>query len=221
MDKVKALDKAFNLYERFFNLGISMLVFVVSNSFYWLNIFNKGNGDKVSIFLAEDILAPREGILVTVAAVFIGIYFTVISILGAIKLDSTLAKVTKSKFFKLVTFIRNAFIFAFLYLLFSIFYPWLSAHLSGYPKQLLYLILIILFLNMFLSAFKVGLALFLVFKKDFSNLHVSIEEEKEEKKKQRVILSRLEKFLNEQDTITAMKKAKETNDIIKLKNPKK
>lgn len=221
MDKVKALDKAFNLYERFFNLGISILVFGVSNTFYWLHKFNIGNGDNVSIFFAEKILAPREGILVTVAAVFIGIYFTVISILGAIKLDSTLAKLTKSKFFKLVTFIRNAFIFAFLYLLFTIFYPWLSDHLTGYPKQLLYLILIILFLNMFLSVLKVGLALFLVFKRDLSNLHEGIEEEKEEKKKQRIILLRLEKFLNEQDTTSAMKKAKEMNDIIKLRNPKK
>lgn len=39
--------------------------------------------------------------------------------------------------------------------------------------------------------------------------------------KQRVILSRLEKFLNEQDTISAVRKAKAMNDIIKLKNPKK
>lgn len=221
MDKVKALDKTFDLYERFFNLGISLLVFVVSNVFYWLHNFNVGNGDKVSIFLVDEILVPREGTLATVAAMFIGIYFTVISILGAIKLDSTLAKVTKSKFFKLVTFIRNAFIFAFLYLLFTIFYSWLSEHLNGYPKQLLYLTLIILFMNMFLSALKVAIALYLVFKKDLSNLHISIEEEKEEKKKQKVILSRLEKFLNEQDTTTAMKKAKEMNDIIKLKNPKK
>lgn len=221
MDKVKVLDKAFNLYERFFNFGISILIFGVSNVFYWLHQFKIGKGDNVSNFFAENILVPRESILVTVAAVFIGIYFTVISILGAIKLDSTLAKLNKSKFFKLVTFIRNGFIFAFLYLLFTIFYPWLSDNLNGYPKQLLYLMLIILFLNMFLSALKVALALFLVFKKDFSNLHESIEEEKEEKKKQKIILSRLENFLNEQEKISAMKKAKELNDIIKLRNPKK
>jgi uncharacterized membrane protein YozB (DUF420 family) len=221
MNRVEKLDKIYLFYEKHFNNLVVFLIVIGSNLFYWLKQFNIGNGDKVTRYIAESILVPREGILVTVAAVFIGIYFTVFSILGTIKVDSTLAILPKSKFFKLVTFIRNAFLFAFSYLIFTIFYPWLSEKLTGYPKHLLYLFLIILFFYMFLSALKVGLALFVVFRSDLSNLHEKIEIEKKEKEKHNSIFQRLEKFLNEQDQKQSLKKAIDMNEISKRKNPKK
>jgi hypothetical protein len=221
MADIHTLDKIYLFYEKHFNNVIALLIFITSNVFYWLNHFNIGNGEKVTEYLAENILFPREGILVTVAAVFIGIYFTVISILGTIKVDSTLAILPKNKFFKLVSFIKNACLFAFSYLLFTVFYTWLSEKLVGYPKHLLYLCLIILFFYMFLSAFKVAISLYLVFKSDFANLHESIEKEKREKEKQNVIFQKMDKFLTEQDEIKSKKKAIDLNEAIKRKNPKK
>ena len=58
MDKVKVLDKAFNLYERFFNFGISILIFVYRMSFIG-HQFKIGKGDNVSNF-AENILVPEK-----------------------------------------------------------------------------------------------------------------------------------------------------------------
>lgn len=218
---VEKLDKIYLFYEKHFNNIFVFTIFFSSNSFYWLNHFNIGNGESVTRYFAESILVPREGIMVTVAAVFIGIYFTVFSILGTIKVESTLAVLPKKKFFRLVTFIRNAFLFAFSYLIFTIIYPSLSEKLSGYPKQLLYLALIILFFYMFLSAFKVGLALFVVFKTDLSSLHELIEKEKKHQEKQNAVFRRLDQFLMEQDDRRAYSKAIDMNEISKRKNPKK
>jgi hypothetical protein len=221
MEDLQKIDKFYLLYEKHFNNVFVSIIFITSNIFYWLNHYNIGNGEKVTEYLAENILFPREGILVTVAAVFLGIYFTVVSILGTIKVDSTLAILPKNKFFKLVGFIKNAFLFAFSYLLFTVFYTWLSGKLNGYPKHLLYLCLIILFFYMFLSAFKVAIALYLVFKTDFANLHESIEKEKKEKEKQNVIFQKMDKFFTDQDESRALKKAIAMNEAIKRKNPKK
>jgi hypothetical protein len=221
MEKIKKLDRIFLFYEKYFNNILILLILVISHAFYLLNHFGIINGERVTEEFARLILVPREGIIVTVAAVFIGIYFTVISILGAIKVDSSLAMLPKAKFFKLVTFIKNAFIFAFSYLIFTVFYTWLSEKLTGYLQHLLYLLLIILFFYMFLSALKVGLSLFFVFKTDFSNLHESIENEKKEKEHQYIILQRLEQFLDDQDDLKAHKKAIDMNEIIKRKNPPK
>ncbi|MFZ3577872.1 hypothetical protein [Virgibacillus sp. DJP39] len=220
MDKIKTLDKLYLFYEKYFNNIVVLVVFIGSNIFYWLNHFNIGSGENITTFLAERILAPRESILVTVATVFLGIYFTVFSILGTIKAESTLGTIPKKNFFKLITFIKNAFLFAFSYLFYTIFYPWLAEQLVSYPKQLLNLFLIILFLYMFLSALKVGLALFVVFRKDLSNLHESIEKQKLETKKQREIFLRLENFLNEKDEIKDRNRAIIMNEIAKRKNPK-
>jgi hypothetical protein len=219
--QIKIFDKFYLFYEKYLNNIIVLFYFLISNIFYWLQHFGIGHGDRVSKYFATVILVPREGIIVTVAAVFIGIYFTIISILGAIKIDSTLAMLPKAKFFKLVTFIKNAFIFAFSYLIFTVFYAWLSEKLTDYLLHLLYLLLIILFFYMFLSALKVGLALFFVFKTDFRKFHESIEKEKKEKVHQYVILQRLGQFLNEQDGIKAQKKAIDMNEIMKRKNPPK
>jgi hypothetical protein len=221
MLSVQKLDQLYGFYEKHFNNIVVLLIFLTSNTFYWLHHFGIGSGEKATQFFAECILTPREGILVTVAAVFIGIYFTVFSILGTVKIESTLAVLPQKKFFKMVTFLRNAFLFAFLYLLFAISYPWLSENLTDYPKHLLYLFLIILFCYMFLSALKVGLALFMVFHTDFKYLHTLIDAEKKEKEKQQVLFQRLEKFLNEQDEIKAHKKAIDMNEIAKRKNPTK
>jgi hypothetical protein len=219
--KIKKIDKLYLFYERHFNNIIALLIFIVPNVFYWLKHFRIGPGDKITGPFVTDILTPREGIIVTVAAVFIGIYFTVISILGAIKVDSTLALLPKTKFFKLVTFLRNGFIFSLSYLILTVFFPWLSDKLTDYKHYLLYLLLIILFFYMFLTSLKVGLALFLVFKSDFANLHQEIEKEKKETENQAVILKRLEKFLDENDDKKAIKNAIDMNEAIKRKNPPK
>jgi hypothetical protein len=221
MDKVKALDTVYYLYEKFLNIVVVAIIFLLSNLFYWLNYFHIGPGDSVTIDFVETILVPREGILVTVAAVFIGIYFTVFSILGSIKVDSTLAKISKNNFNKLVSFLKNAFLCAFSYLLFTILYPWLLVKFNDYPEHLVNLFLIILFLSMFLTALKVGIALIVVFKRDLKNLHESIDKEKQEKNKQDVIFQRLEKFLNEQDDIKSIGNAFNLNEVLKRKNPKK
>ncbi|PGX01046.1 MULTISPECIES: hypothetical protein [unclassified Bacillus (in: firmicutes)] len=219
MLSVQTRDKLYLFYEKYFNNLVVVLIFSISNIFYWLNRFGIGSGDKVTGFLVENILVPREGTLGTIAAVFIGIYFTVFSILGTLKAESTLTMLPKKKFFKLVVFLRNAFLCAFLYLLFSISYASLSESLTGYPKHVLYLFLVVLFCYMFLSALKVGVALFIVFNKDLQSLHTLINEEKQEKEKQKVVFKKMEKYLDDQDEVRARVKAIDMNEIARRKNP--
>ena len=62
------------------------------------------------------VLHNLKGSLLSIAAIFIGIYVTVFTLLGSIKVDSVFAYLNENTFKKLVVYIRNAFIASCAYL---------------------------------------------------------------------------------------------------------
>jgi hypothetical protein len=194
-NKIKVIeDKSIIFILTFFLFFIFGNKFLVNNNIkFALNNFDA--------FLMNELgsqLSAKEGVLITVAAVFIGIYFTVFSLLGSIKIESTFVILTEENFRRLLIYIRNAFLGSLVYLFYSLFANlvtniWLYTVIS-----------LILLLYMVLSALRFGLIIYSIFTKDLNKFHKHTRDIANEKKKIDNLNKRLEAFLlreeQEQDT---------------------
>lgn len=190
-------------YDRFFNfienhsvlLVMTLILICIIGNKILINLKTPISFETLDKYILNDIgdiLTKKEGTLTTLAAVFIGIYFTVFSLLGSIKLESTFALLTQKNFKKLLKFIRNAFIGSFLYLFYSLFSKLISNDWTSYVINLT------LLLYMLLSALRFGIAIYLIFKKDLHQLHQHLESEQRQRKHLNNLYKKLEQFLNEE-----------------------
>jgi hypothetical protein len=203
-------DIRMDLFERY---SIITLIFIVTsllciNKLLLALTTNYGYAaaDKFIAGPLKTALMSKDGTLITIAAVFIGIYFTVFSLLSSIKIESTFAILTEKNFDKLLQFIKNAFVGSFVYLFFSLISPtikndWMVAVLT-----------ITLLLYMLLSALRFGIIIYFIFKNDVKKFYKNLDLEKKQKREQEILFHKLEKFLNDYE----LQKTK--NDALDLKN---
>lgn len=192
-DKVK--DKLYSMLEEFFIKYFLWLtlIFLIINKFLLLST-DKWGFSKFDVYFTTTLsttLKEQDGTLITIAAVFIGIYFTVFTLLSSMKIESTFSILTKNNFNKLVKYIRNAFIGSFLYLLFSVFSPivindWIYT-----------VIALTMLLYMLLSALRFGMIIYLIFNRDVKKYYDHLEIEKLEKRKMQNLMKRMEQFLDQ------------------------
>lgn len=138
-------------------------------------------------------LLKNESTLITIASVFIGIYFTILTLLSSINPKSTFSLLTKNNYKNLVKYIRNAFFGSFIFLFFLLFSSLLSIEWIvslGYLLLLLYVLL---------SALRFAVLIYLILQRDIDKYHDYLKEEEQEKKHREKIYSRLEFFLDSED----------------------
>lgn len=162
----------------------------------------------------REALNNLKGSLLSVATIFIGIYVTVYTLLGSIKVDSIFAYLNEKTFEKLITFIKNAFIASFSYILLimflEIFYP-------DFEKvHFLFLLLnASIVIYMFLTALRFGIILYIAFNKDLKNLHDNIIKHRDEKRELEELQYRLKKYLDEFEEKQRLKQSKKMSEIIR------
>ncbi|MDA2091073.1 hypothetical protein PDN23_00070 [Bacillus cereus] len=151
----------------------------------------------------KNFFITKEGSLGTITAVFIGIYFTVFSILGSIRIGSTFATLTNKNLKKLVKFIKNALIGAFIFLFFLLSIQ-IFIQLTNW---ILIVIGFLLLLYVFLSAIRFGIVIYFIIKKDIENTHSNIEKEEIANQQNQLLMHRLDTFLTEHEKIQSKKQA--------------
>lgn len=205
-------DKKFQRVEDYtITIIIStILVFsIVNKILIYFNVkFASYGFDKYLVDLKK-ILVSKDGTLITVAAVFIGIYFTVFSLLSSIKIESTFAILTEDNFKRLLKFIRNAFIGSFIYLFYSLFSgllinEWVSS-----------IVTIALLLYMLLSALRFGAIIYSIFSNDLKKFHEQLEKDQREKERLLNLNKRLEAFLAQQELAQNASKSLDVSKKIK------
>jgi glucan phosphoethanolaminetransferase (alkaline phosphatase superfamily) len=164
-------------------------------------------------------ISLKEGTLITIAAVFIGIYFTVFSILGSIKIESTFARLTKDNFSRLIKFIFFAFLAAFLYLFFVLIAPLLSQYFEQI-SQIISIVSSVLLLYMFLTSLRFGTIIYLIFKKDLKQIYILLEKEKELKSANELLMGRLDAFLKKNEEIDRQQDALITKNMLQERKHK-
>lgn len=200
---------------------IITLVYLISIICYTLDLFQVFDFDDVNEFIIEDFLLKREGTLISIAAIFIGIYFSIFTLLLTVKSSSKIVRLGIKTYKELIVFLRNAFIGSFIYIIYAIVFP-LKVYVDeiGIFKFSKELFLGVLVVYMLLSAFRVGITFIYIFKKDLNNLYENIEKENLEIEEQKEIIHKLRGFLEEYEIQEAQKKAKAINLATLFTNPK-
>ncbi|PRO42061.1 hypothetical protein [Bacillus sp. LLTC93] len=182
------LDRLVKFLEKW---GIIILLFIVTLSLFCLLYFQRD----LTLDTFEFFLNEKEGAFLTIAGIFIGIYFAIFSFFIGIKPDSVMADLDDEDILTLVRYLRQSFVGSFAYIFLTLLnFPFLT----GVSKICYYFILIVSLLYMLLSALKVGIYMYLTFKEDVVNLKDNVENAREDSYKLQRMLNLFEDFLEEE-----------------------
>lgn len=202
-------------------LLLIIIVIVISTWIYF------SEGPKIIVlkklggFIVTDFMIGREGLLISVAAIFIGIYFSIFTVLLTVKNTSTIVKFGIKSFKDLIFFVQSAFWASFMYILYALFFPLIIKNINlNFFLFISELFLGVLILYMILTSVRVGVAFILVFKKDIGHIYTNIENEIEETEQTKEVLHKLKMFLDEYELEKSKKQAEEANSSSQFRNPK-
>lgn len=137
-----------------------MVLVIIGNHFSSVSVFN-------NLFIKQfnSYLSQSNPELITIATIFIGIYFSVYTILMSSNTESAFGRLSKRNKVSLIKILNEGFISSFLYVIISLFF---SVIYNYFPliSSLIMLGLLILF---FYSALVFGLDIFILIKSDIEN----------------------------------------------------
>lgn len=196
----KKLDPLFLFFEKKFIIWVVSVLFSGAIILKTLTRFNLGifneyinRIDWVTSNILPALFIDRDSTLITLSAIFIGIYFTTFTLMSTISTKSSFSILKKQQFTDLINYIRNAFIASFLYLVVSLILPIFSK--TGWFFSIVSLTLLV---YMLLSAFRFGALVYMILKRDINRYIQDIELEKALRVEQDNILKELEKFLEKE-----------------------
>lgn len=140
-------------------------------------------------------LATENNSIITVATVFIGIYFTMYTIFTTIDKNSVLAALDKRQFSKLLEILGVGFFSSSFYVILGI----LSSWLYGLYPECTSIILILTVVSFFSSAFVLGVLLYFIIKMDIFSIIETVRQDKIEEQNMTQTLKRLSLFLDKEE----------------------
>ena len=139
------------------------------------------------------IIAPNIGTITTIASIFVGIYITVLSVLGGIKANSILALLNDANLKKVIKFIISGLAASFIVVFYSFF-------AIVIPNQFVQaFVFFLLFFYMLLTSLRLGINLSIIYSVDLNKLSETIEKERISAVKNERVLTRIDKYLDEVD----------------------
>lgn len=160
----------------------------------------------------ELLIVPNIGTITTIAAVFIGIYVTVFSVLGSIKANSIIGYLTSDDLKQLLVYSSSALIGSIVMLFYSLLYPVIA---SNYFRAFFFFLLLI---YMLLTAVRFFINILVIYIHDINRLISNIEAEKLEIENNKHVMYLLNKFLEEKELEAMQERSKAT--MIKLNQKK-
>lgn len=218
MNKKSLLDRIGIIVEDYLIVGfniiciMSLLVILIQ-----VTILKENSGGVLNTLSSffEVLIAPNIGNLMTIAAVFIGFYFTILSIFGGVKLNSIIAVLAEDNIKRILKYIRDALVFSFLFLFFAIFIPIITNHCLKVFMSFYLLSL------MLITALRFGLIMMAIFYRDLSKLKSDLEEQRREKDQFDSILGKLRVFLEDYEVEKAQKATIRMNELLQKKKADK
>lgn len=204
-------DKFFYFCETWI-IFIIITLFILITTLNYLFDFDSGYQDFIEVTLGKS-LDNLKGSLLSIAAIFIGVYVTVFTLLGSIKVDSVFAYLNENTFKKLIDYIRNAFIASFGYLVLIMI---LEVSFNSYNEFYFWLIVLntSIVIYMFLTAFRFGIILYISFSKDLNDLQKNIKIHKEEQREIEELRYKMGRFLDEFEKEQSNKQNEKMSKVI-------
>lgn len=212
-----------NLFNPEFYLkhGIKLIIgltTLVATASYLIDYLNYNEFDVIHAVIVIDFLFAKESILITIAAVLIGIYFGIFTHLLTANINSALFSLNKKTLQELISFLKRALLAAFVYLFWALFHPYIyfESHLIHFIIELT---LGVSVLYMFLTALQVGIAFIYIFTKDIDSLYDKLQNEHKKHEELNSILYKINERIQKEGLKESLDKAKKINQDLIHKNP--
>ncbi|WNN74341.1 hypothetical protein ACM1TL_07315 [Lysinibacillus capsici] len=196
----KKFDPFFLFFEKKFIFWVIVVLFLGAIVLKILTLFPLGKFDnytnQIDLIISSKLpewFISRDSTLITLSAIFIGIYFTTFTLMATISSKSSFNLLNKQQFKDLIIYIRNAFGASFLYLVVSLVLPIFSK-----TEWFFSVISLLLLVYMLLSAFRFGALIYMILEKDINQYLQDIESEKAIKVEQDNIFKELKLFLEKE-----------------------
>jgi hypothetical protein len=212
-------EKVIHLLSKFVEDIILPFVLISFCAIFWCSYFYKdkyGFSAEIFKFFIDDLgyyLVFKDGSIVTVATVFIGIYFSIYTMLTSIQTDSVLSNLGRKNFKKLLSILGMGFISSFSYTLYSIFFI-KSYEINKQGTVFWLLLCLILFMT---SAFQFGVIIYIILKRDIAKTIEELEERRLRESRNAALLDKLEAFLDKEKNKEDYERAKDIS--IHLEKP--
>ncbi|UOE96043.1 hypothetical protein [Alkalihalobacillus sp. LMS39] len=221
--KMKLIDKIYLFLENRFILIVMVLLFLFVSILKTISLLGYSDNivliSELNRFLIKDLseaLIESDGTLITLAAIFIGIYFTAFTLLATLSVKSALSRLEREQFTNLLRYIRNAFLASFAYVLFSLTagfmfdYGWYFSVIS-----------LLLLTYMLLSALRFGLLIYIILNRDIGFYLNNVQKVEQEQARFDRILHDLEKYLEIEKNKQSQTRAEEISKLLEHRKKKK
>lgn len=168
-----------------------LVIFLANYTFIRTTSYGFPSIEEILVGIYNVHIKDNIGSFTTVAAVFFGAFFTVLTVFGSLKSTSIIATLAQANLRKLILLLTSTLISASLLLIYSLFYKVLDAG----PIQSFIFIYLILY--MFFTAFRFAVIIIAMYIKDLGKLKHDIEQEKSSNEKTQLVLERLNSFVAE------------------------
>ena len=177
--------------EKLIKIALSLVAFILCvMKFFFVEQYND-----ILVNLIGKHLATENNSIITVATVFIGIYFTMYTIFTTIDKNSVLAALDKGQFKKLLKILGIGFFSSSIYVIFGIISSWLFDKYPGITS----IILIFTVVAFFSSTLVLGVLLYYIIKMDIFSIIETVRQDKIEEQKINQTLKRLSDFLDKEE----------------------
>lgn len=201
------------IVEKLLVIPLSVLYFITfTANEAWRWFFGCRISEELYLFLLEmysKLIENNVGNITTIAAVFIGIYVTVLSVLGSIKVNTMISFFDAKDLKKLVKFIGSALVAALLVL----FYSLIMLAISDVFFRAFFIFLTLIY--MLFSALRFSLVIYAIYSHDLKKISTNLEMEKKERDDYQHIMYKLNKFLNEHEHDALARRADKMTQLLK------
>lgn len=174
--------------------SLYVLIFIGNRiMLYWGLPYSSPYLEKQLFNYYDLMINPNIGTITTIASIFVGIYVTVLTVLGGIKANSIMALLSNNDLKKVVHYILTGLAGSFIVVFYSFFAITIK---HEFLRDFIFFYLVI---YMILTALRLGLNLAIIYKHDLGRLSENLEQEKKDAEKHKLIMNSLEKYLLEKD----------------------
>lgn len=191
---------------------IFFLQFVVIILFIFYKSTNLGNYF-LSIFFngfLKDFLTLNAGNLISLSAIFLGIYFTLFTLISTLDINSWITNLPDKRFKEIISLIKNGFSITFVYVLYLLLVNSISEntfYISDWFYELIFLLNFLFCLYILLIALVVATIIYTAYQKDISEFNKKKKQKELDEKEFKLFISQSKKFFDTTDnSLTRLEK---------------
>lgn len=191
---------------------IFFLQFVVIILFIFYKSTNLGNYF-LSIFFngfLKDFLTLNAGNLISLSAIFLGIYFTLFTLISTLDINSWITNLPDKRFKEIISLIKNGFSITFVYVLYLLLVNSISEntfYVSDWFYELIFLLNFLFCLYILLIALVVATIIYTAYQKDISEFNKKKKQKELDEKEFKLFISQSKKFFDTTDnSLTRLEK---------------